>query len=132
MVFMSSGFSTANQHSSFCLAPATDGRVFELLDTKFKLFDSVFDASDEIPGANDILKKCRHADEIKAEFNTLQTELDDLIEEKEQNTREKLLKQFDEGVISHLKSRKEKIQRVMDEHGRYGYAAIHDQVLKRY
>ena len=106
-----------------------DQLVFELLARKFQLFEGVFGASDEILGAieseisiekriNDILQKCRHADEIEAEFNTLQTELDDLIEEKEQNTREKLLEHFDEEVISRLKSRKEKLQWVMDEHGR--------------
>ncbi|MDA7950830.1 MAG: DEAD/DEAH box helicase [Pirellulaceae bacterium] len=106
-----------------------DQLVFELLDRKFKLFEGVFGASDEILGAieseisiekriNDILQKCRHTDEIEAEFNTLQTELDDLIKEKEQNTREKLLEHFDEEVISRLKSRKERIQWVMDEHGR--------------
>ena len=73
-----------------------DQLVFELLDRKFKLFDGVFGASDEILGAieseisiekriNNILQKCRHADEIEAEFKTLQLELDDLIEEKEKN-----------------------------------------------
>ena len=106
-----------------------DQLVFELLARKFQLFEGVFGASDEILGAieseisiekriNDILQKCRHADEIESEFNTLQTELDELIEEKEQNTREKLLEHFDEDVISRLKSRKQKIQGVLDEHGR--------------
>lgn len=106
-----------------------DQLVFELLARKFQLFEGVFGASDEILGAieseisiekriNDILQKCRHADEIEAEFNALQNELDDLIEEKEQNTRGKLLEHFDEEVISRLKSRKQKIQGVLDEHGR--------------
>ena len=106
-----------------------DQLVFELLARKFQLFEGVFGASDEILGAieseisiekriNDILQKCRHADEIEAEFNALQNELDELIEEKEQNTRGKLLEHFDEEVISRLKSRKQKIQGVLDEHGR--------------
>lgn len=106
-----------------------DQLVFELLARKFQLFEGVFGASDEILGAieseisiekriNDILQKCRHADEIEAEFKALQNELDELIEEKEQNTREKLLEHFDEEVISRLKSRKQKVQSVLDEHGR--------------
>ena len=106
-----------------------DQLVFELLARKFQLFEGVFGASDEILGAieseisiekriNDILQKCRHADEIEAEFKALQTELDELIEEKDQSTREKLLENFDEDVISRLKSRKETIQLVMNEHGR--------------
>ena len=106
-----------------------DQLVFELLDRKFKLFEGVFGASNEILGViesevsiekriHDILQKCRHTTEIEAEFQAFQAELDDLIEEKEQNTREKLLEHFDETVISRLKSRKKKIQGVLDEQGR--------------
>lgn len=106
-----------------------DQLVFDLLERKFKLFDGVFGASDEILGAieseisiekriNDILQKCRHADEIEAEFKALRVDLDEFIETKEKSTRKKLLENFDEEVIGRLRSRKEKIQGVLDEHGR--------------
>jgi superfamily II DNA/RNA helicase len=104
-----------------------DQLVFELLASKFKLFEGVFGASDEILGAiesgvdiekriNDILQKCRHADEIEAEFTKLQEQLDELIEQKEKNTRETLLENFDPDVIRRLKSRREVIQGVLSEH----------------
>ncbi len=106
-----------------------DQLVFELLDRKFKLFEGVFGASDEILGAieseisienriNTILQKCRHSDEIEREFNNLRFELDEIIQEKEKNTREKLLENFDEEVIGRLKSRKEDVKLVLDDYSK--------------
>ncbi len=106
-----------------------DQLVFELLDKKFKLFEGVFGASDEILGAieseisienriNTILQKCRHSDEIEKEFNNLRLELDDIIQEKEKNTREKLLENFDEEVIGRLRSRKEDVKLVLDSYSK--------------
>jgi len=105
-----------------------DELVFNLLNSKFRLFEGVFGASDEILGAieseisietriNDILQKCRHAEEIEAQFNALQMELDELIQEKEQKTREKLLTNFDEEVVARLKDRKNKLQTELDKYG---------------
>lgn len=62
-----------------------DQRVFELLSEKFKLFDGVFGASDEVMGAletgvdfekriGEIYQKCRTSDEIKEAFDRLQQE----------------------------------------------------------
>lgn len=106
-----------------------DQLVFELLDRKFKLFEGVFGASDEILGAieseisienriNTILQKCRHSDEIEREFNNLRLELDEIIQEKEKNTREKLLENFDEEVIGKLRSRKEDVKLVLDDYSK--------------
>ena len=65
---------------------AADKRVYELLSEKFKLFEGVFGASDEVLGAiesgvdfekriNDIYQKCRKHEEIKVAFDQLQLEL---------------------------------------------------------
>ena len=65
-------------------------RVFELLDTKFKLFDGVFGASDEVLGAIEngtdferrvfeIHQTARSDAEVNAEFDRLQIELDENI-----------------------------------------------------
>ena len=111
-------------------ANAADQRVYELLKQKFKLFEGVFGASDEILGSiasagisiekriNDILQRCRHADEIEAEFNVLQAEMDSLIRAKERRTRQKLLENFDEDVISRLRDREGKIQAGLNQHCR--------------
>ena len=93
---------------------AADKRVYELLDQKFRLFSGVFGASDEILGAIesgvdierrivDIYQRCRQPDEIDAEFTQLQFELDEQISEVMEDTRQKLLENFDAEVHDRLK-----------------------------
>jgi ERCC4-related helicase len=93
-----------------------DRRVFELLSQKFQLFEGVFGASDEVLGAiesgvdfekriNDIYQRCRKHEEIKAEFDKLQMELDFEINEAITQTRRKLLENFDDEVREKLKVR---------------------------
>jgi SNF2 family DNA or RNA helicase len=103
-----------------------DERVFELLDQKFKLFNGVFGASDEILGAIesgvdieqrilDVYQNCRTSDQIEAEFETLQQELDDKIKVREENARQILLENFDEAVHEVLRSRREKTNQSINE-----------------
>jgi ERCC4-related helicase len=95
-------------------ANAADVRVYQLLDEKFKLFDGVFGASDEVLGAIesgvdfekrivDIYQTCRTPEQIEFNFNALQKDLEQQIDEKMQQTREKLLENFDEEVHEKLK-----------------------------
>lgn len=101
-------------------------RVFELLDKKFKLFDGVFGASDEVLGAIEsgtdferrvfeIQQSARNKDEIDAEFDRLQAELDEQIKADVVDARGKLMGFFDQDVVRILKSRKETIDRMMSE-----------------
>ena len=94
-----------------------DELVYELLDKKFKLFDGVFGASDEILGAIEsgvdieqrilhIYQNCRDAAQIEAEFAALQTELDESISRREDDARRALLENFDEDVVRNLRSRR--------------------------
>jgi adenine-specific DNA-methyltransferase len=91
-----------------------DKRVFELLSEKFKLFEGVFGASDEVLGAiesgvdfekriNDIYQRCRKTEEIKTAFDQLQLELSFEINEAMTNTRRKLLENFDDEVREKLR-----------------------------
>jgi adenine-specific DNA-methyltransferase len=93
---------------------AADQRVYQLLSEKFRLFEGVFGASDEVLGAiesgvdfekriNDIYQRCRKHEEIKAEFDKLQLELDFEINEAMTQTRRKLLENFDDEVREKLK-----------------------------
>jgi superfamily II DNA/RNA helicase len=93
---------------------AADLRVYELLDEKFKLFNGVFGASDEVLGAietgvdfekriADIYQNCRTEEEIQYSFDFLQQELDEQIQAKLQNTRQTLLENFDEQVHEKLR-----------------------------
>ena len=95
-------------------ANAADVRIYQLLDEKFKLFDGVFGASDEVLGAIEsgvdfekriiqIYQTCRTPEQIEFNFNALQKELETQIDEKIQQTRQKLLENFDEEVHEKLK-----------------------------
>ncbi len=96
-----------------------DQRVFRLLSEKFKLFEGVFGASDEVLGAiesgvdfekriADIYQKCRKPEEIKQAFDQLQTELKFEIDESISTTRRKLLENFDDDVRDKLRIGKAK------------------------
>jgi Helicase conserved C-terminal domain len=100
-------------------------RVFELLDSKFKLFDGVFGASDEVLGAIEsgtnfekrvfeIHQSARNRDEIDAEFDRLQAELDESIQADVLDARGKLIGFFDQDVIRILQDRKNKIECIMN------------------
>lgn len=91
-----------------------DQRVYELLKEKFKLFDGVFGASDEVLGSietgvdferriNEIYQNCRKPEEIKLAFDNLQKELEEKIDSKMKITTQKLFENFDEEVIEKLK-----------------------------
>ena len=91
-----------------------DKRVFELLSEKFKLFEGVFGASDEVLGAIEsgvdfekriaaIYQGCRKPEEIKTAFDQLQLELSFEINETMSQTRRKLLENFDDEVREKLK-----------------------------
>lgn len=97
---------------------AADQRVYELLSEKFKLFEGIFGASDEVLGAiesgvdfekriNDIYQRCRKTEEIKVAFDQLQLELSWEINEAMAVTRRKLLENFDDEVRDKLKVRDE-------------------------
>lgn len=94
-----------------------DELVYDLLAKKFKLFDGVFGASDEILGAIEsgvsieqrihaIYQGCRDRQQIEAEFEALQKELDESISRREEDARRALLENVDEDVIRKLRSRR--------------------------
>lgn len=93
---------------------AADLRVYELLAEKFRLFDGVFGASDEILGAvesgvdfekriAEIYQKCRTQEQIQFEFDQLQRELEAEIAEGQKDAREKLLNNFDQEVVEKVR-----------------------------
>lgn len=101
-------------------------RVFELLESKFKLFDGVFGASDEVLGAiesgTDFVKRvfeiqqtARNDAEIDAAFDALRAEIDDRIKADILDARGKLMGHFDQDVVKRLAERKEALERVLGE-----------------
>ena len=104
-------------------ANAADVRIYQLLDEKFKLFDGVFGASDEVLGAIEsgvdfekriiqIYQTCRTPEQIEFNFNALQKELETQIDEKIQQTRQKLLENFDEEVHEKIENQRPGKQRL--------------------
>ena len=96
---------------------AADQRVYQLLKEKFKLFDGIFGASDEVLGSIEsgvnfekriaqIYQHCRTPKEIQSLFDQLQKELEEQIEDRMKDARNNLLENFDEEIhekLIHLK-----------------------------
>ncbi len=110
-----------------------DLRVHQLLETKFQLFTTLFDSSDDILGLVDgtldferrvleIYQQCRSSDEIKAAFEKLQQDLDEQIQSRMKDTRKLLLDHFDEDVHERLKVRLDGAKQQLDRIGRLFWA----------
>ena len=93
-----------------------DQRVFHLLSEKFRLFEGVFGASDDVLGAVesgvdfekrivDIYQHCRKPEDINAAFDRLQQELSAQIDDAMTLTRRRLLESFDDEVREKLRDR---------------------------
>lgn len=123
-----------------------DERVFELLKEKIKLFGNLFDFSDKILGTEEqtndgyevreialgsldsgvgferkvlnIYQKCRTKEQIEKEFNQLELDLSNEIEEKFENTQRKVIQHFDEEVREKLRIRSKKISEMLGEFDR--------------
>ncbi|MBQ9367588.1 MAG: hypothetical protein IJT83_07395, partial [Victivallales bacterium] len=107
---------------------AADKRVYELLTSKFQLFNGVFGASDEILGRLesgvglerkilDLYQQCRTEEEIQARFDQLQAELDEEIQDKMRQTRQRVLENFDDAVRKVLKINYDE---ALDQLGEFG------------
>ena len=84
---------------------AADQRVYQLLAEKFKLFEGVFGASDEVLGAIEsgvdfekriasIYQNCRTEAEIQLAFDELQKTFETQIDETISRTRQQLIRKF--------------------------------------
>ncbi len=105
---------------------AADQRVYHLLAEKFKLFDGVFGASDEVLGViesgvdierriAEVYQTCRTADEIQLAFDEIQQDLDEQIKAALETTRLKLLENFDEEVNARLKVSHDQTKAMLDK-----------------
>ncbi len=103
-----------------------EARVYELLEKKFKLFEGVFGASDEVLGAIErgidferkvleIVQGARSDEEVQASFDFLQKELEEQIDAEILDARKKLMEHMDEDVVGKLKYRKGVIDETLDD-----------------
>lgn len=102
-----------------------DKRVLELLTEKFKLFNGIFGASDEVLGTIEsgvdfekrilaIYQQCRTPQEIEQAFQALQVEMDESIQTRMLDTRKALLENFDEDVHERLRLQLQDAQAQLD------------------
>lgn len=93
---------------------AADLRIYQILDQKFRLFEGMFGASDEVIGAVQsgvefekrivsIYQKCRTPEQISFEFDKLQQELESDVTEARAVAQEQLLNNFDQEVIEKVR-----------------------------
>jgi len=107
-----------------------DQRVLELLTEKFKLFDGVFGASDNVLGSvesgidferriAEIYNTCRTPEDIDTAFKELQKDLEQNINEKMKKTQADLIDNFDEDIHDILKIKLDQAVARLDKVGRY-------------
>lgn len=119
---------------------AADKRVYELLSSKFKLFEGVFGASDEVLGVLEsgvdiekriasIYQTCRTPDEIKTEFDQLQHELETEINSNMQSTKQKLLENFDKDVHEKLRISMDQSQEYLNKHEKWLWSVTRHQLM---
>jgi hypothetical protein len=109
---------------------AADERVYQLLNQKFNLFNSVFGASDEVLGAIEdgvdfekrileIYQTCNHPDDIMTAFDQLRDDLSEQINKGITKARQSILENFDEEVAAHLKNCNEGTKTELDKFSRW-------------
>ncbi|MGC0389154.1 SNF2-related protein [Bradyrhizobium sp. USDA 241] len=121
---------------------AADQRVYELLAEKFKLFSGVFGASDEVLGAIEsgvefekrivsIYQNCRSTEDIESEFERLRTEMESNISIPMEDTRRKLLENFDAEVHDRLKINMSQSKEYLDRYARMLWAVTKHELGKQ-
>lgn len=120
---------------------AADQRVYELLAEKFKLFSGVFGASDEVLGAIEsgvefekrivsIYQTCRSEGDIEEAFERLRTEMETNITVTMEDTRRKLLENFDAEVHDRLKVNMTQSKEYLDRYARMLWAVTKHELGK--
>jgi len=116
-----------------------DQRVFELLDQKFRLFNGVFGASDEVLGALEagvdfekrileIHQRCRSTEDISNAFDALQKELEDEIANRMEQARTTLMEHFDEEVHEKLRLRQQETEQQVSRYERWLWQLVKTEV----
>lgn len=119
-----------------------DQRVLELLTQKFKLFDGVFGASDEILGSiesgvdfekriQSIYETCRTPEAIAAAFDDLQKQLEEDINSRIRDTQRLLIENFDEDIHDLLKIKLDQAEQRLDKVSRWFWALTQYQLKNK-
>jgi len=121
------------------IANEADKRVYQLLDEKFRLFDGIFGASDEVLGAlesgldfekriAEIYQNCRTSEDIQAAFDEIQRELEEQFQGKMAQARRSLLENFDEEVARRLKTCENAAKETLSLYERWLYSLVKSEL----
>jgi len=121
------------------IANEADKRVYQLLDEKFRLFDGIFGASDEVLGTvesgidfekriAEIYQTCRTSEEIQAAFDEIQRELDEKIQVNMAQARRALLENFDEEVAQRLKTCESAARETLSLYERWLFSLVQSEL----
>lgn len=113
--------------------------MLELLSEKFHLFDGLFGASDDVLGRIEsgldfekriaaIYNSCRNPEEIAQAFDDLQKELEESINQRMQETQQKLLEHFDAPIHDLLRIRRAKAEQQLDRVSRLFWQLTRNQL----
>lgn len=101
-------------------------RIYELLSNKFRLFEGLFGASDQVLGVIEsgidfekkvlaVVQSCRTEAQVNEAFQKLEAELEDQIKADMAETRQQLFDLFDASIVDMLRQRGGEIERTMSE-----------------
>jgi ERCC4-related helicase len=107
----------------------TEERIYQLLSDKFRLFNGVFGASDEVLGVIEkgvdfekrvleIVQSARDEKQVQEEFDLLTETIQDSIDADMEQARTKLLEEMDQDVVSRLNTRKDKLDVALNDFSR--------------
>lgn len=101
-------------------------RIYDLLSNKFRLFQGLFGASDQVLGVIEsgidfekkvlaVVQACRDEAQVIEAFQRLEAELEDQIKADMAETRQQLFDLFDVSIVDMLRQRGGEIERTMSE-----------------
>ncbi len=118
-----------------------DVRLYDILQRKFKLFDGVFGASDEILGTlsdgvdfekaiSEIFDHCRTPEEIEKAFDALQEQLGERKEQKIEDTKQMVLENFNPTIAEKLHVLKDSVDEYI-ERAKHIFWELTKEVIKQ-
>lgn len=118
-----------------------DERIYELLRSKFSLFDGMFGASDEVLwqiewGIDierrflEICQNCRTKEEIDTAFSKLEQQMESIITSKMADTKKKVLEKLDQEVAEKLKDRKDQSSIALDKSKKFAWNLLKNELVK--
>lgn len=118
-----------------------DERIYELLRSKFSLFDGMFGASDEVLWQIEwwidierrfleICQNCRTKEEIDKAFGELEKQMESIVTSKMNETKKQVLEKLDQEVAEKLKDRKNQSTIALEKSKKFAWNLLKNELGK--